>query len=143
MGEIKEAEEDLVPNTLFVPLKTGEPEVDRREFLIYIFMLLTFQYNVVTQDFSGDFAAVKGLQDVVDMNRFDRIKTLDDYKGWWGSLRHGLEHWEEATIKAKVDGVNSIDQFSNGTGGATAMVREPCPASVLRVRWLASVLGVS
>ena len=68
MIEEEELYDDVMPNTLFVPLKTKEPEVDRREFFIYMLMLLAFQYNVVTQDFSGDFHAVKGLQAMVNEN---------------------------------------------------------------------------
>ena len=39
-------------------------------------MLLAFQYNVVTQDFSGDFNAVKGLQ-VCIKNEESLIKNED------------------------------------------------------------------
>lgn len=117
-------EADDVPNTIFVPLKTIEPEVDAREFTIYVIMLIVFMYNVMTQDFSGDFLAVQGLQSMVDQLQFDKIKTAEDYEMWWVDLKAGLETWELNTVSAQTAGVNSIEHtaWAQDSGQPTAAV---------------------
>ena len=115
---------DAVPNTIFVPLKTIEPEVDAREFAIYVIMLIVFMYNVMTQDFSGDFLAVQGLQSMVHQLQFDKINTVEDYETWWVALKAGLETWELNTVSAQIAGVNNIEHtaWSQDSGQPTAAV---------------------
>ena len=117
-------EEDAIPNTVFVPLKVTPPEIDRREFAIYLFMLWCFTYNITTQNFQGDFEDTKGVQAMINIDRFTKIRTMEDYYSWYPSLLHGLETWEANSMVAMQSGVSSMEHESweKGTGVSTSAV---------------------
>jgi hypothetical protein len=63
-------EEEEYPNMLFVPLKTTEPSVPAREFVVYIVILVAFMVIVGNQYIETDFAINDGLQGMCGMVQF-------------------------------------------------------------------------
>ena len=91
-GENQDYEE--FPNMLFVPLKAKQAAVDRRQMLIYLCMLSCFLYNIRTQHFTEDFKTNVGLQSMVDITQFNKIKTVNDYYAWHPKLLVAMNEWQ-------------------------------------------------
>jgi hypothetical protein len=131
--EVEDEEEDLeaeeAPNTLFVPMKVSPPEINRRELLVYMLLLIVFTYNITTQHFQSDFEDRKGVEARLNIVQWNKIKTVDQYIQWYPNLVEGLSFWQENQYNAIEGGVASLNHgtWAPDSGVQTAAVLVGAP----------------
>ena len=120
-------EEEEFPNMVFVPIKDTPADVDRRELLIFLIMLVFFVYNLGSQHFADDLEVNTGIKSVVDVTAFSKIETIDAYLAWWPTFAAALHEWHQNARLAQglsVGAENTTSSWSEDGAGRVNKIED-------------------